>query len=150
MNLEAELISEAHPVEPLSVIPDTPVREVLALMKAQKTGSVIICRDGKLAGIFTERDALNLMAKDASLDVPISEIMISAPSTLSANDTVGTAVKIMSKGGYRRLPVVDGEGRPVTFVKVSGIVRYLIEHFPQTVYNLPPEPDQAMQTREGA
>jgi CBS domain-containing protein len=150
LNLDAELIEEAHPIEPLSVVPETSVREVLSLMKAQKTGSVIICQEGELSGIFTERDALNLMAKDASLDQPISAVMVTKPSTLRSDDTVGTAVKKMSKGGYRRLPVVDAEGRPVSFIKVSGIVRYLIEHFPQTVYNLPPEPDQAMQTREGA
>ncbi|MCA9245988.1 MAG: CBS domain-containing protein [Planctomycetales bacterium] len=150
LNLDAELIAEAHPVEPLSVVPDTSVREVFALMKAQKTGSVIICSDGKVAGIFTERDALNLMAQGASLDAPISEVMITTPATLHADDTVGTAVKRMSEGGYRRLPVVDGEGRCVSFLKVSGIIRYLIEHFPQTVYNLPPEPSQVMQTREGA
>jgi hypothetical protein len=38
----------------------------------------------------------------------------------------------------------------VGLLKVRGIVHYLVEHFPKTIYNLPPEPSMVTQQREGA
>jgi len=65
-------------------------------------------------------------------------------------DTVADAIRTMSQGGYRRVPVVDELGRPLGVIKVAHIVHYLVDFFPQTVYNLPPDPDAVMQQREGA
>jgi hypothetical protein len=56
----------------------------------------------------------------------------------------------MDEGGYRHLPVVDEGGRPVGVLSVKRIVHYLVEHFPTTVYNLPPNPGAVPQEREGA
>ena len=150
LNLDAEPVTAAHPVEPLVVEQTSTIRETLALLKAQRTGSVVICHEGKLVGIFTERDALRLMASGASLERPISAVMTPNPVVVSANETVGAAIEKMSLGGYRRLPILDAAGSPQGVVKVSGIVRYLAEHFPQSIYNLPPEPNPVMQEREGA
>ncbi len=63
---------------------------------------------------------------------------------------MAAAIRTMSVGGYRRLPVVDDQNRPVGMVNVADIVHYLCEHFPQAVYNLPPESQPAMHGREGA
>lgn len=150
LNLNTETVEAAHPSKPLAVEPDTSVSDVFALMKAQRTGSVLICRDGVLAGIFTERDALRLMATDADLKAPIESVMIANPVTVRSDQSVGAAIQTMAEGGYRQLPIVDDAGHPQGVVKVSGIVRYLVEHFPETVYNLPPEPNVVMQQREGA
>ena len=76
--------------------------------------------------------------------------MVPDPVTLSDRDTVGQAIAKMAYGGYRRLPIVDGEGRPQGLVKTSGILHYLVEHFPSVVYNLPPTPHHTPQQREGA
>jgi CBS domain-containing protein len=70
--------------------------------------------------------------------------------TILSSDTVGVAIAKMSSGGYRRLPLVDEENRPVGMLKVSGILRFLVEHFPKMVYTLPPSPHHRMQQREGA
>jgi CBS domain-containing protein len=148
--LDIEPVSAAYTVEPLAIEPNTPLRDSLAMLKAQKTGSLVICRDGVLVGIFTERDALKLIAREADLAAPIDEYMTTEPATLRADATVGDAIRKMSAGGYRRLPIVDAEGRPQGLVKVSGIVRYLVEHFPEAVYNLPPQPNRVAQDREGA
>ena len=56
----------------------------------------------------------------------------------------------MAKGKCRRLPIVDVAGKLVGTVKVSGILHYFIEHFPEKVFNLPPEPNVVMPEREGA
>jgi hypothetical protein len=56
----------------------------------------------------------------------------------------------MAEGGYRHLPMIDGEGRPTGVMAVHGIVHYLVDHFPATVYNLPPDPKATTKEREGA
>jgi hypothetical protein len=76
--------------------------------------------------------------------------MVAGPVALSISDTVGCAIQKMSSGGYRRLPIVDDEGRPVGLLKVSGILHYLVEHVSKVVYTLPPEPHYSTQQREGA
>jgi hypothetical protein len=63
---------------------------------------------------------------------------------------VGKAIGLMSAGGFRRLPIVDDQGKPVGLLKVSGILHYLVEHFPKVVYTLPPAPHHKMGEREGA
>jgi CBS domain-containing protein len=123
---------------------------VLQLLRAQRTGAVLICEGEKLVGILTERDALQLMASGADLSTPVREVMSGEPATISSTATVGDAIRVMSEGGYRHLPIVDGKGRPTGVVGVHGIVHYLVDHFPETVYNLPPDPKAAPREREGA
>jgi CBS domain-containing protein len=150
LNLTTETVSRAGLAEPVCVGPETSVRTVLQTLQQHRTGSLLVCSAEKLVGIFTERDALRLLAQGADLDVPVETVMARDPVVLRASDTVATAIKKMSGGGYRRLPVVDAEGRPLGIVKVSTIVRFLVEHFPRTIYNLPPDPHPVMQQPEGA
>ncbi len=119
-------------------------------MRGRSTGGVLVCQDMKLVGVFTERDALKIMAEGTDLSAPIESVMVHPAITVLADDSVSKAVVEMARGGYRRLPVVDSNGCPLSVVRVSGIMQYLVEHFPQTIYNLPPQPKAAPQNREGA
>ena len=148
-SLNTELVGEVMSA-PVCVEAGATVREVFALLKQRNTGSVLICEDRRLLGIFTERDVLRLMARRASIDVPIETVMVSTPATTSVESTVGEAIRVMFSGGYRRLPVVDVDGAVIGVVKVSRVVRFLVEHFPEAIYNLPPVPDPIMQEREGS
>ena len=150
LNLQSESVEHATPAEPLSVAPNTSIRDVLALLKERNVGSLLICRGGMLVGIFTERDALRLMAEDSDLNVPIESVMVPDPVTCHAGSTVAAAIQKMSAGGYRRLPIVDDDDHPIGVIKTSGIVHYLVEHFPSAVYNLPPVTEPATQEREGS
>lgn len=150
LSLTTETVQQASPAEPVCVEPQATVREVLGLLKKHHDGGVLICRDGVLAGIFTERDALGVMARGSDLDAPIISVMVPSPVTVSPDATVASAIQKMSSGGYRRLPIVAEGGRPVGVVHVSGIVHYLVEHFPKTVYNQPPVAHPVMQEREGS
>lgn len=150
LSLNSETVGALDPDEPLAVTADTPLRDVLLLMKAQRSGSVLVCTNGRMSGIFTERDALRLMSQKAALDVPIESVMSRDVSTLSAESTVGQAIQQMSDGGYRRLPIIDGEAAPQGIADVRGIVHYLVQHFPQAIYNLPPNPNPKLAEREGA
>ncbi len=155
LSLSTESVSAAYPDEPLFVAPDATVSEVLRLLRAQHSGCVLICDcDGsscsRLLGIFTERDALKWMASGEDLDQPISAAMTTDPTTVQADMTVGDTIRQMSEGHYRHLPILNAEGTPTGMATVYGIVHYLVEHFPQTIYTLPPKPRSAPGAREGA
>jgi predicted transcriptional regulator len=90
------------------------------------------------------------MHAGADFDVPVMDVMTRNPVALSRRGSVGDAITKMAQGGYRRLPIVDEQGRPQGLLRVEGILHYLVEHFPSVIYNLPPEPHHAAQAREGA
>jgi CBS domain-containing protein len=150
LSLDSEGVGSAYPDQPLAATADDSVGDVLQLLRAQRTGAALICEGPKLVGILTERDALKLMAAGADFSKPVREVMSSNPATLPANATVGEAIRVMAQGAYRHLPIVDDDGNPKGVVAVHGIVRYLVDHFPETVYNLPPDPKAAPREREGA
>ena len=150
LSLDSEGVGSAYPEQPLAASIDATVGDVLRLLRAQRTGAVVICEGTKLVGIVTERDALKLMASGADLATPVREVMSSPPATISNQATVSDAIQIMSEGGYRHLPVVDAAGRPTGVVATQGIVHFLVDHFPATVYNLPPDPKASTRDREGA
>jgi len=150
LNLQTESVEHAYPALPVLVESWFTIRHVLETMRERETGAVLVCREKKLLGIFTERDALKLLAADDDLSRPIEAVMTANPTTLRADDTVATAIRKMSFGSFRRLPVVDAGGRVVGLVKASRILHYIVEHFPQMVYTLPPEPHPVTHEREGA
>lgn len=150
LDLHTETVNHAYPIEPICVEPATSTREVLEMLKTSSLGCALICVDGVIKGIYTERDAMKLMASRGDIDVPIGEYMIPDPVTLSASDSVGEGISKMSAGGYRRLPIIDDDGKPVGLLKVPGILHYMVEHFPGMIYNLPPTPHHNTQQREGA
>ena len=150
LEIDSDTVRETHSHPPLYVQETDPVRQVLQQLKANKTGSAFVLNDGKLSGLFTERDALKMMANGGDLDVAVGQVMTANPVTVHDEDSISAAIRAMTKGGYRRLPIVDDKGQPTGAVKASGILRYLVEHFPQSIYNLPPAPDNASKEREGA
>jgi CBS domain-containing protein len=150
LHLSTETVERLSPPHPLCFDAQVPVRDVIQAMQTRARGAAVICREGVVAGVFTERDALKMMATSAALDVPVEHVMTRDPVVLSIQDTVEKAIITMSRGGYRRLPIVDQQGRPVGIVRVKQILHYLVEHFPAAIYTLPPNPNVATKEREGA
>lgn len=150
LHLETETVEQAHPAKPVCAAPGDSIAQVLRRLQEMTTGAMMVCEDGNLVGIFTERDALRVMADGGDLNAPISSVMISNPVTLRPRDTIGRAIALMSAGGFRRLPIVDSHGKLVGLLKVSGVIRYLVEHFPKVIYTLPPAPHHRSSDRDGA
>ena len=138
LSLESEGVGSAYPDQPLAATADDSVGNVLQLLRAQRTGAVLICEGSKLVGIVTERDALKLMARRPICLDAGREIMSSPPATIASSATVGESIRRMAEGNYRHLPIVDSDQKPTGVLAVHGIVHYLVDHFPETVYNLPP------------
>lgn len=150
LHLDSEQVQHIPADDAFSAGVKTSLREVMHRLKESNVGSILVLDGERLAGIFTERDALQLMAGGADWDVPVESVMTPNPVTIPLEASIGTAIHKMCVGGYRRLPVVDAAGSPKLTLKVSHILHYLVEHFPRYVYTLPPSPDQATQSREGA
>jgi len=150
-NLKIDSVSRLHPSAPLQVAPTQTVGEALGLMRRDRVGCILVCQDDRLVGIFTERDLMRrVLAAGKPLSVPVGECMTPNPAFVQSKDSVGSALRRMEEGGYRHLPVVDEVGRAVGILSVKRIVHYLVEHFPTTVYNLPPNPGAVPLEPEGA
>ena len=94
------------------------------------------------AGIFTERDLLNRVA-GKRLDwgsCRVADYMTRGPETLRPDDRIAWALNLMHLGGYRHVPLTDLEGKPIGIVSVKNIVEFIVDLFPASVLNLPPDP----------
>lgn len=150
-NLRIDSVSRLHPTAPLRVAPGQSVAEAVALMREHGVGCLLVCEGERVVGIFTERDLLRrILAAGKSLALPVSACMTPDPVVVHPKEPIAAAVRRMVDGGYRHLPVVDDQGRPLGVLSVKRIMHYLVEHFPATVYNLPPDPGMVPQEREGA
>jgi CBS domain-containing protein len=150
-NLKVDSVSRLRPTPALRLRPDQTVAEAVYLMKQSRVGCVLICEGDQLFGIFTERDLLHrVLAPGLPMTVLLSTCMTPKPVVVRPKDSVTAAVRHMEEGGYRHLPVVDEAGRPLGMLSVKRIVHYLAEHFPATIYNLPPDPGIFPLRAEGA
>jgi CBS domain-containing protein len=150
-NLWKDDLSQVELRESLVFSPETAVGRVIESMRQSSAGCALICEGASLRGIFTERDVIKrVLARRADARDPVSAFMTPDPVTALRTDPVGSVIRTMYRGHYRHLPVVDRQGRPVGVVSVRGIAQYLVDHFPSSVYNLPPRPRQVQDAREGA
>ncbi|HLN30785.1 MAG TPA: CBS domain-containing protein [Gemmataceae bacterium] len=148
---KVESVSRLHPTPPLRIRPDQTIAEAVKLMREERVGCLLVCDKGKMVGIFTERDLLRrVLAPGKPLTLAVSECMTRNPVAVHPKEPIGLAVRRMEEGGYRHLPVVNEADELVGVLSVRQIVHYLVEHFPTTVYNLPPNPGVVQQDREGA
>ena len=127
---------------PVCVSPQTSVAEAVRAMKEKEIGGILVEEDERLVGIFTERDLLNkLIGSGRDLDqTPVADVMTAETEALPVDADIAFALRMMGEGGYRRIPLVDEENRPVGILSVKHIISYLAEFFPQDVLNLPPLP----------
>jgi CBS domain-containing protein len=150
-NIRVDSVSRLEPTPPHSIDADRSLADAVELMRRENSSCLLVTEGGRLVGLFTERDLLTrVLAKGRPLAGPIRAAMTTAPMTVGAKDPVRTAIRRMQHGGYRHLPVVDEEGRPVGILSAGRVVHYLVEHFPALIFNQPPNPNQFPDTPEGA
>jgi CBS domain-containing protein len=129
------------PAAPVCLRETATVHEaVQAMLSHRQAGVLVVDGQGRLRGIFTERDVLTRIV-GKGLDArttPLKAVMTPNPEALSASHRVAYAVHCMSVAGYRTVPLVDEGGRPVGVVTVSDVIRWLAHLFPEAVLNLPP------------
>lgn len=149
-HLRIESVSRLNPTPPWHLHPEQTAGDAARLMREKSVGCVLVCENRRLIGIFTERDLLRrVVGAGRALSTSIVACMTPDPVTVHPKDSIAAAIRQMEDGGYRHLPVVN-DGKPVGVLSVKRIVHYLVEHFPATVYNLPPAFKASHPKREGA
>jgi arabinose-5-phosphate isomerase len=103
------------------------VREVFATGRrlARRTGAVMLVdRDDKLCGIFTDSDLAKLFEqrRDHALDRPIREVMTANPITVVVGTRIADAVELLRRKKISELPVVDGVGRPAGLIDITDLI----------------------------
>jgi CBS domain-containing protein len=86
------------------------VLEIAGLMVEHNIGAVPVLDDGRLVGIFSERDLMRrvvVTGKDAAR-TPVSQVMTEDPLTVAPNDNLETCMTLMKRHGFRHLPVCAG------------------------------------------
>jgi CBS domain-containing protein len=101
----------------IHLAPSASVREAAQLMSEKHNGALLVMDEGRLAGIFTERDVLNrVVAVGRDPDsTPLSEVMTRDLVTLGPQTAATLALHVMGEVGFRHLPVVEND-------KVYGII----------------------------
>jgi len=123
----------------------TPTSEAMRAMQSQHRGCVLVTEDGTasspLTGIFTERDILLRVINRGRnpAETPLSDVMSHEPEFLQTDARVAWVLNMMSVGGFRHVPVVNGRGWPIAVISVRDVVEFLVEAFPNEILNLPPD-----------
>src|SRR5688500_1162641 len=93
----------------VTVEPTVTARLAVLRMLEESVGSVAVCEDGKLVGIFTERDVLALAGEGTDLEaVRVGDVMTREPHTVEADVQILDAARLMGEKRIRHLPVVQG------------------------------------------
>lgn len=150
-SLRRDVVRDLHPRPAVLASARQPVLATIRQMQSQQTGCVLICDgEGRLEGIFTERDVLQrVIGAGVDLGVPLAQVMSRSPATVRIDDPLAVAIDLLHSRGLRHLPVIDDAGAPTGVISVKRVMEYLVEHFPHEIYNLP-DSSPALNTREGA
>ncbi len=129
----------------------TSIGDTLQRMRAAGGEPAVVCLDGRIAGILTERDVLlKVLGRPIDLGTAVDVLMTPDPDVLPADAPIRDALALMDRGGYRTVPLVDADGRVAGVLRQQDIIEYVAEAFPQEILNLPPRPHQLLEEADGA
>jgi CBS domain-containing protein len=120
-------VSDVMNLKLVSVRPDESAQVAVVRMLESGVGSVLVCEESRLLGIFTERDVLRL-AGDASdlANVRVGDVMTRDVLSLGPDDDVLAAARLMGEKRIRHVPVVEG-GNVIGVIGIRDVMRSLFE-----------------------
>lgn len=110
----------------LTVEATATLTEAAAQMDARGVGAVLVLNGEHLSGILTERDILHAVATGQVETTKVGAWMTHDPETIGPDERPGQAAAIMLHGGFRHLPVLDGD-KPVGVVSIRDLMRLAID-----------------------
>ncbi len=121
-------ILQAKGGETISVAPDQRVDEVVKLLAQRRIGAVPVIADGRVEGVFSERDVIYGLDKEgpAFLHRRMSEVMSSPALTVELGTPIMSALALMTQRRVRHLPVIQGEAL-VGVVSIGDLVKLRID-----------------------
>ena len=112
--------------ELLTVEAELPLAEVAERMCAKNVGAALVLEGERLAGILTEHDVLRAVARGIRDDALVTDWMTAGPETIEPDESTTHAATLMIHGGFRHLPVVEGE-RVVGMLSIRDLMRIALE-----------------------
>jgi CBS domain-containing protein len=110
----------------LTVDATATLTEAAALMDSRGVGAALVMNGDRLSGILTERDVLRAVATGEVEGTKVGAWMTHDPDTVEPDERPGHAAAIMIHGGYRHLPVLDGD-TPVGIISIRDLMRLVID-----------------------
>ena len=101
--------------------------EVAQRMVERDVGAVLVMEDDALTGILTERDVLRAVAAGIQDDTIVSDWMTRDPDTMSPDDTTEHAAVLMIHGGFRHMPLVEGD-EVVGMLSIRDLMRVVLDN----------------------
>ena len=125
-SLLGEHLDELGAPPPLTVTPETTVDVAIARMQEAEADCVLVTVDGRLVGIFTDRDAVLKAAGRRLGAFQVGDFMTPDPVVLRHDDPIAVAINKMAVGGFRHIPIVE-DGRPTGVVSARDVFRHLAQ-----------------------
>ncbi|MES2772215.1 MAG: CBS domain-containing protein [Pseudomonadota bacterium] len=104
--------------------PQTPVFDALKIMAERDVGALLVLDQGKLVGIFSERDYARkiILYGKASKDTLVGEIMSDKVLYVTPERSIDECLALMSEKKFRHLPVLDHEQQVIALVSIGDLV----------------------------
>jgi CBS domain-containing protein len=110
----------------IAASPNMTVKEAIDTLYEKHIGCLVSVDDEKKCiGIFTERDAIRLVAENVKLDQPLSNVMTKNVVTVQEDSSINEVRKVILTHKIRHLPVVNKKGSLVGLLSV----RMLLDQF---------------------
>jgi CBS domain-containing protein len=103
------------------------IGEVAQRMVDRDVGAVLVMEGDTLVGILTERDVLRAVAAGIQDDTVVSDWMTRDPDTMSPDDTTQHAAVLMIHGGFRHMPLVEGD-QVVGMLSIRDLMRVVLDN----------------------
>jgi CBS domain-containing protein len=110
----------------LLTVDATALTEAAAQMDARGVGAALVINGERLSGILTERDVLRAVATGGVEGTKVGAWMTHDPDTVGPEERPGHAAAMMIHGGFRHLPVLDGD-TPVGIISIRDLMRLVID-----------------------
>jgi CBS domain-containing protein len=122
----------------VSVGPGDSVLDALSLLAEHGIGALLVLDDGKLVGVFSERDYARkvILKGKASKDTPVREIMSDRISCVTLSQTVEECMALMTDRHVRHLPVLAAKDEVLGVVSIGDLVKEVISHQKFTIEQL--------------
>ena len=120
-----------------SVTPETSVLDAARLMKEKNIGAVLVISEGRVKGIFSERDLARRVVAEGKdpATTPVSEVMTPQVLCIDPKATAEEVLAVMTERRLRHLPVKEGD-RLLGVVSIGDAVKSVIEHHEFTIQQL--------------
>jgi len=124
----AKIITERTASDVIACDVSTRVSEAVQMLAGKRIGALPVLRDGKIAGIVSERDVIYRLAETggACLDQPVEAIMTSPAVTVEPSTSIEDALALMTRRRFRHFPVVE-DGNLVAFISIGDLVKNKID-----------------------